>query len=170
MSTEADHSRASGAAALGARLRRLSERIDREAARVYDHAGLHFEQRWMGVLSLLAECGAMSVGDLSQALGISHPSVSQTRRSLQEAGLVTEQVDELDARRRNLLLTPAGNAAIKDFRPIWAALIKAAEDLDRDAHGLIGPLNRFEDALNERSLDQRAIETLGSRGAKPESE
>ena len=34
-----------GSGGVGARLRRLSERIDREARSVYEHFGLEFEQR-----------------------------------------------------------------------------------------------------------------------------
>ncbi|GJG89772.1 hypothetical protein tb265_49530 [Gemmatimonadetes bacterium T265] len=150
---------------MGARLRRLSERIDREAARVYAHAGVRFEQRWMGVLHLLAERGGLSVRDLADALGISHPSVSQTRRSLQEAGLVAERADARDARRRVVHLTDAGTALIDQLRPIWAALVAAAEDVDREAADVITPLNRLDDALARRSLYDRAVEQLASRAA-----
>ena len=38
----------SGGAAIGARLRRLSDRIDREADGLYAAFGIDFEQRWFG--------------------------------------------------------------------------------------------------------------------------
>src|SRR3954465_4059183 len=82
-----------GGAAIGALLRRISERIDRDANRVYARLGVNFEQRWMGVLDLLARQGPLSVKDLARDLRISHPSVSQTRSSLLKAGLVAERVD-----------------------------------------------------------------------------
>src|SRR3954468_24945833 len=77
-----------GATAIGGRLRRLSERIDQDCARIYADLGVRFEQRWFGVLSQLANGGPRSVGALAASLGITHASVSQTRRSLHEAGLV----------------------------------------------------------------------------------
>jgi hypothetical protein len=43
----ADFIRSPGNAGIGARLRLVSERIDREVNVVYAHAGLHFEQRWI---------------------------------------------------------------------------------------------------------------------------
>jgi len=69
-----------GAAAIGARLRRLSERIDRDAGRLYAEAGIDFEQRWFGVINLLALLGPRTVGELASFLGVSHASVSQVRR------------------------------------------------------------------------------------------
>lgn len=152
-----------GATMLGARLRRLSERIDREAAQVYARAGLGCEQRWMGVLDLLAERGPMSVGDLAESLVISHPSVSQTRRSLQEAGLISEEADPGDARRKILRLTNAGVALVDQLRPIWVALMASAEELDHEAMDVITPLNRLEDAIDRRSFFDRAMGRLHIR-------
>jgi DNA-binding MarR family transcriptional regulator len=157
---ETDYSRGQGGAALGARLRRLSERIDREAGAVYAHEGVPFEQRWMGVLNQLVLRGPQSVGELAQVLGISHPSVSQTRRSLQAAGLVAERPDPRDARRRTLHLTPEGAALVTRLKPIWAALIAAAVELNDEADDVVAALDRLEDALARRSLLARAVERL----------
>src|SRR5450756_62951 len=79
----ADFIRAHGNAGIGARLRRLSDRLDREANAVYAHVGLHFEQRWVATLMLLDARGQITVGELAKALRIAQPSVSQTLRSLQ---------------------------------------------------------------------------------------
>ena len=57
-------------AAIGARLRRLSERIDREANAIYAEMDIEFEQRWFGVLNQLALSGPMSVGELAAVLGV----------------------------------------------------------------------------------------------------
>lgn len=158
-----DYNRSWGGAALGARLRRLSERIDREAAAVYTREGVHFEQRWMGVLRLLSEREGLSVKDIAEALVITHPSVSQTRRSLQDAGLIEDRPDPNDARRRILQLTEAGRAFVATVRPIWLALMEVADDLNREAEDIITPLNRLDDALERHSLFDRTIDKL-SRG------
>lgn len=63
-----DDSGQPGGASVGALLRRLSERIDRDANRVYSQLGAVFEQRWMGVLNLLALRGPMSVKELAAVL------------------------------------------------------------------------------------------------------
>jgi len=151
----ADYGRSLGGAAIGARLRRLSERIDRDANRVYALLGIAFEQRWMGVLDLIARCGPMSVNELAATLAISHPSVSQTRRSLTAAGLLAEQPDAADGRRRILHLTPDGRVLVGRLRPVWAALEAAGHELNAEAQDAVSALDRLDEALDRRSLLDR---------------
>ncbi len=146
--------------AIGARLRRLSERIDHEATHIYSALGERFEQRWFGVVNLLDLHGPLSVGDLAQALGISHASVSQTRDSLQNAKLITARSDAADARRRTLELTAPGRAMAKRLRAMWNALSQAAARLDEEAGGIVAALERLERALDERPLADRVAALL----------
>lgn len=113
-----------GGAALGARLRRLSAAIDADAARIYAAMGLRFEQRWFGVINQLSLNGPMSVSELAVALGISHASVSETRQSLEKAGLVLSEPDRQDSRRRSLALSRSGEVLVDRLRPLWSALTR----------------------------------------------
>ena len=151
-----------GSAGVGARLRRLSERIDREARAVYKHAGLNFEQRWVGVLILLIERRALTVGEIADALGITQPSVSQTLRSLQAAKLVSARTDPRDPRRRIQSLTEAGLRLVEKARPVWEALMEAARDLDRVGIDIVTPLAQIERELDKKSLSERALGYLRS--------
>ena len=155
-----------GGAAIGALLRRLSERIDRDANRVYAQLGVTFEQRWMGVLDLLARQGPMSVKDLARDLKISHPSVSQTRGSLLAAGLVAERLDPRDGRRRALHLTPDGQALVETLLPVWAALDQVGRALNAEAGDAVSVLIDLEEALNRRSIQDRVAEALTDSPAR----
>jgi DNA-binding MarR family transcriptional regulator len=152
-----DRVRQYGSAGVGARLRRLSERIDREARAVYAHVGVKFEQRWMAVLMLLVERSEATVGELAEAIGITQPSVSQTLRSLKTAKMISERPDQRDARRRIQCLTSKGLALVDRIQPVWAALIEAAKDLDREGIDLITPLDQVEESLDRKSLYERAL-------------
>ena len=156
----ADYPLASGGGALGARLRRLSERIDRDAGRLYAQAGIPFEQRWYGVLNQLVLNGPMSVGDLAQVLGITQASVSQTRQSLAAAGLIGGAPDAADGRRRTLHLTPGGQALVARLAPLWAVLIATAAELDAEAGHVTTALDRLDQALARSSLHDRAMAKL----------
>ena len=149
-------------AGVGARLRRLSERIDREARSVYKQVGIDFEQRWVGVLILLIERRSMTVGELAEALGITQPSVSQTLRSLQTAKLVAAEPDPQDPRRRIQHLTKVGSAFVEKARPVWEALMEAARDLDRAGIDIVTPLAQIERELDRKSLCERALGYLGA--------
>lgn len=154
---DTDFSRSAGGAAIGARLRRLSDRLDADAARVYASLGIEFEQRWFGVLNQLALRGPLTVGELATSLRITHVSVSQTRQSLEKAGYITSSLDPLDSRRRQLTLTSKGKALVKRLEPVWAAFDEAAAALNAEVGDAVAMLNRLDDALTQRSMFSRIV-------------
>lgn len=155
-----DYVTEAGPAAIGARLRRLSAAVDADARRVYARFGIDFEQRWLGLLDLLSSHGPLTVGEIAASLGISHPSVSQSRDSLVKAGLVGWETDEGDRRRRELRLTPKGSALVRKLRPVWAALDEAATEVDREAGHVVEGLKALEDVLRAKPLYERVCERL----------
>jgi MarR family transcriptional regulator, organic hydroperoxide resistance regulator len=157
-----DYTRSGGPAALGARLRRLSEAVDRDATRVYSELGIQFEQRWFGVINQLALNGPASVGKLASSLGITHASVSQTRKSLEAAGLVRSKPDPSDGRSSQVLLTKKGQALVDQLTPLWAAMATAAIEVDTEAGAVVEKLDQLEDALSRHSLFDRIMMHLGS--------
>lgn len=161
-----DYPRSRGGAAIGARLRRLSERIDGDAGRAYRAQGVVFEQRWFGLLNQLAAAGRLTVGELAERLGITHVSVSQARRSLEEAGLIEATVTPGDARSRSLALTPDGEALVERLTPLWAAFERAALELDAEAGQVVEALDRLEAAIARRSLFDRIADQLGAGGTE----
>ncbi|OYQ33985.1 hypothetical protein CHU93_02685 [Sandarakinorhabdus cyanobacteriorum] len=156
MSTH-DYPAAAGSAALGARLRRLSERIDREADAIYAARAEGFQQRWFGVVNQLDRHGPMGGVELAQTLGVSQAAISQVVGALKAAGLVTSGGDPADARRRVLSLTADGVAAAQRLRPLWAALDDVARALDAEAGGVVAVLDRLETALDRAGLAARLV-------------
>ena len=144
-----------GALAIGGRLRRLSDRIDRDAKSIYEKMGIEFEQRWFPVFNCLRGGEAMSVTEIADHLRISHVSVSVTRKSLEAAQLVTSIADERDGRRFNLALTEKGKALSEELAPLFEALDLAAADLNAEAGNAIAAIARLEDALDRKSVAER---------------
>jgi DNA-binding MarR family transcriptional regulator len=157
----ADYSRQAGGAALAARLRRLSERFDRDATRLYAAQNIRFEQRWYGLLNQLILNGPMSIGDISRALRITHVSVSQASRSLEAAGIILSAASTRDARRRELRLTAKGEALVTQLSPLWLALDNVAEELNAEANDVVRLLDQLDDALAHRSLFDRVADKIG---------
>ncbi len=155
-----DYTRSVGGAALGTRLRRLSEVIDRDATRVYATLGIDFEQRWFGVINQLAINGTATVGEIASSLGITHVSVSQTRQSLEKAGLVRAEADPADGRRSRLVLTAKGRALVEQLSPLWVAMADAAADLDAEAGEIVKRLDQLDIALKRKALFDRIMARL----------
>ena len=162
-----DYTRRMGGAALGARLRRLSEAIDRDATRAYATIGVRFEQRWFGVLNQLALNGPMTVSELAAALRITRASVSQARQSLEDAGIVETEEHPSDARQRHLLLTGAGSKLIGRLKPLWQAMEAAALEVDAEAGNVVAALDRLDEVLVRQSMLDRIVKRLSRTGHKP---
>ncbi|GLR15263.1 hypothetical protein GCM10007907_40530 [Chitinimonas prasina] len=158
-----DYSRAAGGAAIGARLRRLSENLDADSVRVYAALGISFEQRWFGVLNQLVIKGSATVGELATTLRITHVSVSQTRQSLEKAGMVTSEFDPVDARKKKIMLTAAGKKLVAELQPIWAAFDQAALELNAEAGDVVASLNKLDDALDRQSIFDRIMNCVGKQ-------
>ncbi|WP_265587707.1 MarR family winged helix-turn-helix transcriptional regulator [Sphingomicrobium arenosum] len=158
MAGESDYLREAGGEALGGRLRRLSERIDREADAIYRDLGVTFSQRWFGIVNQLRLLGQATVGDIAARLGITHASVSETRRALERAGLIEGVADPEDARRRLLRLTAEGEAVVRRLAPTWEADQRATAALVAEVPGLMAAIDALEDALDRQSLQGRAAE------------
>ena len=151
-------------AAIGGQLRRLSERMDGDAAKAYAAYGVAFEQRWFGVLDQLVRKGPLTVGEIAAALGITHASVSQSRQSLEAAGYVAVETDPQDARRRRLALTKPGRALAKRLAPLWEAFDRAAMALNAETQDAAAALERLEAALERRTLADRIADQLVRAG------
>jgi len=158
MSDLTDYSRSFGGAALGARLRRASERIDRDGTRVYAAQGIRFEQRWYGILRQLVEQDRpMAVGEIAAILRITHASVSEASRSMEKAGLLDSVTAPEDGRRRLLRLTEAGRGLAAQLTPLWDAFNDVAQELNTEAGDLVRLLDRLDDALDRQSMFDRIM-------------
>jgi DNA-binding MarR family transcriptional regulator len=160
---EIDYSRSFGGSALAARLRRISERLDRDGTRVYAAYGIYFEQRWYGVLRQLVARGPLSVGEIATELRISHASVSQARRSLEKAGIVISTSSAADGRRRTLCLTDEGLKLCRRLTPLWDDFNVVANELNEKSGNIVRLLDRLDDLLGERSMFDRIKDRAGER-------
>jgi DNA-binding MarR family transcriptional regulator len=147
--------------AFGSRLRRLLERMDREVLAVYCGAGQRFEPRWYAAFAALRDEGPLTVGELSQRLGVSHAAVSQVRTALEAEGLIRGDGDPRDGRRHVLSLTTRGQETALRLAPLWSAIAEAVHGmLAEHAPTLLADLDALERALGQRGLPARVGATL----------
>lgn len=150
-----DFVRRQAARAFGTRLRRLSERLDREVQEIYRAADERFEPRWFAVVAALAESPA-TVGELAGRIGVTHAAISQVRSTLIAEGLVRSVEDAADLRRRRLELTEHGQATVARLEPLWNALAEVTSELLATAAPvLLEELDSLEAALGAEPLTSR---------------
>lgn len=156
-----DYSRSKGGIALAARLRRVSERLDRDGTRVYAAHGIVFEQGWYGVLRQIIERGPSTVGEIASAMRVSHVAASKASRSLERAGYVQSSSSDSDKRRRLIELTDEGRALSRRLTPLWEAFNAAAAELNQEADDIVRLLDKLDDALDARSMFDRVAACIG---------
>jgi MarR family transcriptional regulator, organic hydroperoxide resistance regulator len=150
-----------GVAALGTRLRRLSERLDRDVREIYVAQGVTFEASWFPVIAALHECGPLSVTELADITGVSQPAISQIRKRIEAAGYVQARAAEIDLRRHELSLTNSGRRLVDTLTPVWQAVAEASAALCRDAApNLLQELDALERQLDAAPMHKRVAKKL----------
>lgn len=150
-----------GPAFLGSRLKRLAERLQAGAMATITEAGLPLQPGHMALLAALRG-GAMTIGQLAEAIGISQPAVTRSVGQLARLGIVADAAAP-DQRTRLVALTQAGQAAATQAATeLWPRIGMAAEEL---MAALPAPFLQQVAAI-ERALDQASIAERAAR-ARP---
>ena len=146
-----------GVLALGFRLKRLSDQLQRDGQKLYRHSGITFEPKWFPVFFYLKEAGPTSVTDIARALGISHPGINQISNEMISEGLVAAYKDVSDKRKRVLALTSHGKTILLEIEPLCRTVRAALQEV-ADQSGGLEFLDRLEEALEQRSLYDRFVD------------
>jgi N-acetylglutamate synthase-like GNAT family acetyltransferase/DNA-binding transcriptional ArsR family regulator len=158
-----------GPLALGSRLKRLAERMQADATRVFADRGLPIQGTHFPLLAALTTYGPLSVSEAVEAVGISQPAVTRIHNALQKLGLTTVAPVEGDSRQKQIRLTPEGEALVGELkRDLWPHVRSAAQQLcegpDAD---LLTQIGRIEDALQTRSLHDRICDAEAAASGQP---
>lgn len=149
-----------GHLSLGTRLKRIGETLQAQTQAVLAAHGFEQPAAHFPLLAALDRLGPLSVGDLSQAVGVSQPVITRSLRGLEDDGLVQSATSAEDRRVRRVGLSRKGRGLVKRAQgeawpAIEAAVAQACAGLKGD---LLAQLASLEAALAERPLHFRAQE------------
>ncbi|SOD61746.1 DNA-binding transcriptional regulator, MarR family [Streptomyces zhaozhouensis] len=136
---------------IGTRLRHLLDLLEADLASVYPRLGLDdYRPRYSPVIRALVAHGPSTIGELAEAMRVTHSAASQTVAQLTRRGLVELSVGR-DARQRVVRLTERGRELLPVLDTEWEVAEAAMADLDAE---LSVPLSRLLTEL-ERALERR---------------
>jgi DNA-binding MarR family transcriptional regulator len=141
---------------LAHRLRRASELILEGSSAALRGAGLESPARAGSTLLLLRELGPTGITEIAYRLRLSHPLIIKLAAALAAAGLVSDDSDPADNRRRLIALTEKGAAEAERIAGFSAALARVfAQIFAESGADLYAALERFEAAADARPIAAR---------------
>ena len=145
-----------GKVALGSRLRRLSEGLTEDGAKIYALYDVALEPKWFPVIYVLMQRGSAAVTEIAQTIGLSHPSVSQMVKEMSRRGLVVTAKDSQDARVNIVSLSDMGQQLEPNLEKQCTDVTQAVEDLLAEAqHDLWNAIAEVEFLLAQTSFFER---------------
>lgn len=142
---------------LGTRLRRIGEALQGDATRIAAAHGVTIQSSQYPFLAALDRFGAMNVGDMARAVGMTQPGVTRAIGQLAKLRMVRVKTGSTDRRERIISLTAAGRRQIELGKSeVWPLVERAVADLCGSLKGpLLDQLMTMEKELAARPLDQR---------------
>src|ERR1700757_1170729 len=147
-----------GHLALGTRLKRLGERLQAQTQVPLERAGIALPASHFPLLVALDRVGPMSVGELTEALGVSQPGVTRMLEKLSAEALVHSRQQAGDRRVRTIALSRSGQRLIaRAKRAVWPMVEVTVADACAGApQPLLAQLTALEEALAAAPLSVRA--------------
>jgi MarR family transcriptional repressor of mepA len=148
----------SGILALSTRLQRLSEQLRKDGALIYKEFGIDFEPKWFPVIFTLHHKKVLSVVEIANEIGYSHPSTISLLKELEKQKMIISKKDKSDERKRLIELSPKGLDLIEKMKPIWELISTILGEIADNKNHLLRAIEEAEEKLAAQSFLQRAIQ------------
>jgi DNA-binding MarR family transcriptional regulator len=142
--------------AMSTRLQRLSDQIRKDGLLIYRSFGVDFEPKWFPVIYTLHLKPVLSVVELANEIGYSHPSTISLLKELEKKKLIHSSKDKKDERKRIIQLTDKGAELVEQIKPVWKIITAAITELSQTKNNLMKAINEFEKQMQKESFYQRA--------------
>lgn len=147
-----------GVLSLGSRLKRLSDYLYNEVQSVYLNESLAISSTYFPILRLLQYQGGLSVVEISDRLGLSHPAVSKQVTKMLKDELLIKQTDSKDQRRSVLHLSEFCINQMAQVEPVLKVIGQELEYyLDTTSGKFLEQLSQLEQSLLQAPYALRVL-------------
>ncbi|MDI3322198.1 MarR family winged helix-turn-helix transcriptional regulator [Pinibacter soli] len=145
-----------GELAIGARMRRLYDVFSRDVMKIYNDHNLDFEAKYFTLFYLVSKRNGIGIMDAAEELSLTHPAIIHLAKDLERKGYIESVKSPLDSRKRLLMLSRKGKAALPAFKEVWNKIDKLNKKLMRaQNNNLLKALEEIENLLDEKSYYKR---------------
>lgn len=155
----------SGILALSTRLQRLSEQLRKDGALLYKSFDIEFEPKWFPVIYTLYHKEVLSVVEIANEIGYTHPSTISLLKELEIQKLIRSKKDKIDERKRLIQLTTKGQEIILKMKPVWDIMTSVLNEISDNQNNLLKAINEAESKIANQSFLQRALQLKSEKEA-----
>jgi len=148
-----------GLNAIVTRMKRVSDAMLHDGKRMYKELGMDIEPNWFAVFKLLRKYDRMTVTEIANAIGLSHPSVISIVNKMMDAGYLEESRSKDDTRKRILSLTQKAEEKMPQFEQVWDAGTAGVKKMMQDTD-VLGTLDVLERRIADKGFRERTLEQL----------
>jgi DNA-binding MarR family transcriptional regulator len=146
----------SGILAISTRLQRLADTIRKDGVLIYKANNIDFEPKWFPVIYTLHFKPVLSVVEIANEIGYTHPSTISLLKELEKEKLIRSKKDKADERKRLVQLTAKGQDLVEQMKPVWKIIEAATAQLIDTQNNLMKAITEVEEQISEQSFFARA--------------
>jgi len=144
-----------GYKALDNRLKRISDRMSHDTRKFFKQIDIDVEPSWHLVFKLLKENKIMTMVEIAEQLGYTHPSTVVMLKKMTEKGYIFSKKDTIDKRKLNLKLTQKSIDLLPELESIWNSCENAILKMLNQDFSIIKCLDNLEASLRNIPLNER---------------
>ncbi|WP_421870304.1 MarR family winged helix-turn-helix transcriptional regulator [Marinoscillum sp.] len=143
------------------RIKRISDALMHDGKKMYKQLGLDIEPNWYVIFRLLKQEGELSVTEVSDRVGMAHPSIISLTNKMIKAGYLTSSQCTDDNRRRLLTLSTKAEEKLPEFERVWKAGEAGVIDAVADTE-IMNALTLIEERFGEKGFRERTLDKLNN--------
>lgn len=144
-----------GYRALDNRLKRISDRMSHDTRKFFKQIDLDVEPSWHLVFKLLRDHTTLTMADMADQLGFTHPSMVIMLKKMTAKGYICSERDTIDKRKQNIKLTQKSLDLLPKLESIWDSCEHAIYQMLNEDVSILKHLNDIEAALKVMPLNKR---------------
>jgi DNA-binding MarR family transcriptional regulator len=152
---ERDFIKELGYKALDNRLKRISDRMTHDTRKFFKQIDIDVEPSWHLVFKLLKENDRLTMVELAEQLGYSHPSMVVLLKKMTDKGYIISEKDAVDKRKQNIKLTQKSYDLFPQLEQIWNSCENAIYKMLKEDLSIIKHLDEIEEALKDVPFSER---------------
>jgi len=144
-----------GYKALDSRLKRISDRMSHDVRKFYKGMGMDIEPNWYLVFMLLQRTREISIADIAEPLGYTHPSVAVIVKKMTDKGYLYVKKDSIDKRKQMVSLSEKALKMLPQLEEVWHSCERTILEVLEEDLSILHYLDKIDAKLESTSFHKR---------------